>query len=234
MMVRVHKPEETLTVAYAIDPFLSPSTHPGDFTVSVEPLSVRVGRPGGAVAAIVTRAGGERHTLTMSVTGLPCGALAAFEPKVVAAGETTELSIAISEKASPGVYPVTVHATAPNGMTARAYLSLTVDDATTHSGIRVRLVPDESTTQPGFLTQTRVTVSTDEPVELSVGGVPPGTRATFSPARLPVGGGACTLWIFTSPSAAPGAYPVVVSAAGAHGRVGEAIFTLTITGWDRP
>ncbi|GAA3006189.1 COG1470 family protein [Actinokineospora diospyrosa] len=221
-------------MAYAIDPFLSPSTSPGDFTLSVEPLTLRVGRPGGATAIIATKAGAEAHTLTLAVTGLPCGAIATFEPKVVDAGRSTRLSIAIPEKASPGVYPVTVHATAANGMTARAYLSLTVDDASTHSGIKVRLAPEESTTQPGFLTQTRVTVSTDEPVELSVDGVPPGTRATFSPARLPVGGGACTLWIFTSPSAAPGAYPIVVSARGAHGRVGEAIFALTITGWDRP
>ncbi|WP_026425294.1 hypothetical protein [Actinokineospora inagensis] len=220
-------------MAYAIDPFLSPSTSPGDFSLSVEPLSLRADRPGGVTAVVVTKAGTEAHLLSMSVTGLPCGALATFEPRVVVAGRTTRLSIAISEKAGPGVYPVTVHATAANGMTARAYLSLTVDDATAHEGIRVRLVPEESITQPGFLAQTRVTVSTDEPVELGVDGAPPGTRATFSPARLPAGGGASTLWIFTSPTAAPGSHPVTVVASGAHGRVGEAVFTLTITEWDR-
>ncbi len=159
-------------MAYAIDPFLSPSAEPGGFTVSVEPMSVRVVRPGGATAVVSTTVGKTGKAskaskvecgLSFEVSGLPPGVLATFEPPVVDVGSATRLGLAVGAGTPAGLYPLTVVATSAGARWSRAYLSLAVE-----AGERRPAPPGE--------------------VRLSAVGAPPGTGAAFSPTRLPDGG----------------------------------------------
>ncbi|WP_436500206.1 hypothetical protein [Actinokineospora sp. HUAS TT18] len=202
----------------------------GDHTVTVEPLSVRLGAADTAVV-VRTRRGANPQAVTMSVSGLPHGVTAHFDPAVLTAGSATRLALACADRAFGGIHPVTVTATNAAGEIACGYFSLTIDPREHQAGAaRLWLNPTVETAQAGFLAQTKVTVTGGGAVRLGVRGEPPGARATFSPAVVYEGGQAI-VWIFTAPDTPPGRYPVTITATDARGRAGAAVFTLAVSRW---
>ncbi|CRK58099.1 hypothetical protein [Alloactinosynnema sp. L-07] len=203
----------------------------GDFAVSAEPLSVRLGADNDATVVVRTRCGARPQSVAMSVSGLPSGVAARFDQPLLTAGGVTRLSLACADRAFRGIHPVTVTATNPAGEIASGYFSLTVDPREDQAGAaRVWLNPTIETAQAGFLAQTRVTVTGGGAVRLGIRGEPPGARATFSPTVVYEGGQAI-VWIFTAPDTPPGRYPVTITATDARGRAGAAVFTLAVNRW---
>ncbi|MEV0643628.1 M14 family zinc carboxypeptidase [Phytomonospora sp. NPDC050363] len=80
-----------------------------DFSVSVAPASAAV-NPGAAVSATVSTqtTAGQPQPVTLSATGLPAGATAAFSPAQPTTGTSSTMTIQTSASTPPGTYPVTI------------------------------------------------------------------------------------------------------------------------------
>jgi subtilisin family serine protease len=97
-----------------------------DFSVAVAPASGSVA-PGGSVTATVSTAttAGSAQPVTLSASGLPAGASAAFSPPSVTSGGSSTLTITTTASTPAGTYPVTVTGTGSAG-TRTATFTLTV------------------------------------------------------------------------------------------------------------
>lgn len=86
-----------------------------DFSLSISPASVTVGRAGGTATYTVTltRTGGFADSVTLSVSGLPSGASGSFNPNP-ASGSSSTLTVTVSGSTARGTYPFTVTGTGGN------------------------------------------------------------------------------------------------------------------------
>jgi subtilisin family serine protease len=97
-----------LNVCKAIPGCSSPPPAP-DFSLSISPGSVNVPRPGGTATytVTITRTGGFAGLVTLSVSGLPVGAIGTFNPNPVS-GSSSTLTVTVSGATARGTYPFTV------------------------------------------------------------------------------------------------------------------------------
>jgi subtilisin family serine protease len=97
-----------------------------DFSVSVSPTAGSTA-PGGSVAATVSTAttGGAAQSVTLSASGLPSGATAAFSPATVTSGSSSTLTVSTSAGTPAGTYPITITGTGSSGSRTATY-TLTV------------------------------------------------------------------------------------------------------------
>ena len=85
---------------------------PDDFSMGASPSSVSVVQGSSATSSISTSVtSGNAQTLTLSATGLPAGATAAFNPSTVTAGGSSTLTIGTVTSTPVGSYTVTVTGT---------------------------------------------------------------------------------------------------------------------------
>ena len=86
-----------------------------DFSIAANPTSITLS-PGGSGSIAVSTAvtSGSAQTVTLSISGLPAGASAAFSPASVTAGGSSTLTLHAGT-ATPGTYAVTVTGTATSG-----------------------------------------------------------------------------------------------------------------------
>ncbi|GII84369.1 peptidase M28 [Sphaerisporangium siamense] len=98
-----------------------------DFSMAVQPASGSVD-PGGSVNATVSTAitRGAAQRITLSATGLPSGASAAFTPQVVDAGASSAMAVTTSANTPPGSYAITISGTG-TGATRTTTYTLTVN-----------------------------------------------------------------------------------------------------------
>jgi hypothetical protein len=71
---------------------------------------------------------GSAESIALSISGLPAGVTAAFNPTSVTTGGSSTLTLSVGATAPPGTYPLTVTGTAPSAIHT-ASLSLTVTSA---------------------------------------------------------------------------------------------------------
>ncbi|MFE0111002.1 M4 family metallopeptidase [Amycolatopsis sp. NPDC059019] len=97
-----------------------------DFSLTLDPAAATV-KPGDAAASTVgtkTTAGTDQ-TVTLSASGLPSGATAAFDPASVTSGGSAKLTVTTSATTAPGTYSITVSGT--GSVTHTATFTLTVE-----------------------------------------------------------------------------------------------------------
>ena len=97
----------------------------GTFSVSLSPTSRAVNRGSATTVTVNTaRTSGSAQTMSLSVSGLPAGVVATFNPQAVNAGATSTLTLSTNSATPTGNFTVTV--TGTGTVTRSANLTLTV------------------------------------------------------------------------------------------------------------
>ena len=217
-----------------LDIIFNPGTPTPDFSLSVSPASLSVAQGGSGNGTISTSvSGGFNSALSLSVSGLPSGVTASFNPTSIAApgnGNST-LTFSASSTATTGSSIVTVTASG-GGVTHTATITLTVTAAAT---------PDFTlSASPGSLSVAQgsggsSTISTtvfggfNSAISLSASGLPSGVAASFNPSSIAApGSGNSTLTFSASNTATTGTTNVTVAATGG-GVTHTATVALTVT-----
>lgn len=191
---------------------------PPDFSLSVAPGAVTE-IPGGLASTTLTTffLNGFSQPISYSASGLPAGASATFTslgspfPEV----ELNDLTFLSSTSTPPGTYQVTVTGTG-GGLTRTTTVSLTITNAT----FSVTVNPRVTNVTPGGTVSVGVaTVATggfNQPIALSVSGLPVGASASFvqSTTPAPLGTTIYTLTVSVAASTSLGSYPLTVTGTG--------------------
>ena len=191
----------------------SGGTRSPDFGLGAAPSSVSVTAGGsGGFAVTVSALNGFAGDVSLSVSGLPGGATAAFSPAVVSGGGgVSQLTVSTSQVLAAGTYPLTV--TGSSGASSHTVgVSLVVSSP---SDFGLGAAPSSVSVTAGGSGGFAVTVSALNgfagSVSLSVSGLPGGATAAFSPAVVSGGGGVSQLTVSTSQVLAAGTYPLTVT-----------------------
>jgi hypothetical protein len=101
---------------------------------------------GGSTTATVSTAttGGSAQSVALSVSGLPSGVTASFNPTSVTSGSSSTLTLSVGSGAAAGSYPLTITGTGSAGGSASATYTLTVTAASSSCSSTQLL------TNPGF------------------------------------------------------------------------------------
>ncbi len=182
-----------------------------DFSVTATPSSRTVPPGTGTSYSVsVTPSNGFTGNVTFSVTGLPSGATASFNPSSVTGSGSSTLSVNTSSSTPMGSYPLTITATSGN-LTHSTQVTLAVAD------FSIAASPSSQTVSGNSKTAYTVTVTALGPfsatVNFSVSGLPARTSASFNPMSV-VGSGNTKLTISIKPRAAIGTYPLTITATG--------------------
>ena len=202
-----------------------------DFSVTASPASLSVNQgTSGSSTVSTTVSGGFNSAISLSVSGLPTGVTASFNPASIAAPGTgsSTLTFTASATAAAGTTNVTVTASGA-GVTHSATIALTVvapDFTLSASPAAV------SGAQGGTGTSTLTTTvigGFNAAVSLSASGLPSGVTASFNPASIAApGSGSSTLTFTASATATTGTTNVTVTATGG-GVTHTTTIALTIT-----
>ncbi|AUG75173.1 glycoside hydrolase [Kitasatospora sp. MMS16-BH015] len=115
-----------------------------DFSLSASPAGATVTAGQSASTTVATAVtAGAAQSLTLTATGLPSGATAAFSPATVTAGSAATLTLTTNSSTPAGSYPVTVQATGASGSHTTSY-TLTV------TAIGSTCTPAQLLGNPGF------------------------------------------------------------------------------------
>ena len=181
-----------------------------DFTISATPASQTVAP--GQVASYTVTAGalnGFADTVSLSVSGLPAGASATFNPASMTGSGTATLQVSTSGGAPSGTSTLTITGTS-GSLTHTTTVSLVV--ATPDFTISVS--PGSQSIRRGSATNYAVTVGALNGftglVVLSASGLPAGATASFTPASV-AGSGSSTLRVSTSGSTPTGTYTLKIT-----------------------
>jgi len=184
-----------------------------DFSVAAAPASQSV-LPGGGAAynATVNPAAGFTGVVTFSVSGLPTGATANFNPSSVTSSGSSTMTVSTTASTPPGSYQLTVKGT--SGPVSRtAIVTLVVN---TIGDFSISATPTTKTVRIGASTTYAVAITPNQGfasnVSLSVGTMQKFVTATFSPASL--ASGTATLTLATKKQTKAGTYTVVITATG--------------------
>src|SRR5258708_6951662 len=191
-----------------------------DFAVAASPASLSVTQgTSGSTTVSTTVSGGFNSAVALSVSGLPSGVTASFNPTSIAApgsGSST-LTFTASSTATTGTATVTVTATG-GGVTHTATVSLTINAAATPDFAVSASPASVSVTQGSTGTSTiSTTVSGgfNSAVSLSASGLPAGVTASFNPTSIAApGSGSSTLTFSATSTATTGTVNVTVTATG--------------------
>src|SRR6266478_1418932 len=186
-------------------------TRQPDFSVAATPASQTVPPGTGTSYSVsVTPSNGFTGNVTFTVTGLPSGATASFNPSSVTGSGSSTMSVSTSSSTPTGSYPLTITATSGN-LTHSTQVTLAVAD------FSIAASPSSQTVSGNSKTTYTVTVTALGPfsatVNFSVSGLPARTSASFSPTSV-VGAGNTKLTISIKPREAIGTYPLTVKATG--------------------
>lgn len=202
-------------------------TPPETFSLGVSPSAVKVD-PGKYVSATVTSTAGKNGSekVDLSVSGLPDGAKATFQPQSINSGDSAKVTIETAAGTPQQDYPLTITGTGPSG-SATAKLTLTVGAGQPPTGdLKVSVSPGSGTVQPGFFANVTVTVAGGTgTVTLSAAGPGLPFAPFFSPSTV---AGAGTSKMQVAGPFQRGTYPVTVTAKDTSGKTATATYTLTV------
>jgi len=197
-----------------------------DFSLAASPASQTVFAGGNAsYTATVSAGAGFSGTVSFSVSGLPSGATASFNPGSVTTSGSTTLSVSTSAATPSGSYPLTILGTSgPLSHTVNVTLVVNGD-------FSIAVTPSNATVSRGGAATYTVTVTAGPgfsgTVNLSASGIPPqrGTT-TFSPTSI-VNSGTSVLTVDTKRNVASGTYTVTITGTGGN-RVHSATVSLIV------
>lgn len=180
-----------------------------------------------SLATVSFQYGFSSSGVNFSVTGLPTGVTATFSPNPLPSQGSSILTLIGDGTGSPGIYPVTIGATA-GGITHQQnvmlVLSTSPDFGMDISPITQDVAVGASSTYQLTLTSVNSFASA---VTLSVSGLPKGARATFG-ADTVSPPATSTLTITTSSTTRQGQYAITITGNG--GGVGHALPATLIAG----
>jgi len=195
-----------------------------DFSVSGSPASVTVSPGNNApYTATATPGSGFTGTVAFSVTGLPSGATATFNPTSVVASGSSALSVSTSASTPAGTYPLTIRGTS-GGVTRTASVTLVVTQV---GDFTISVSPASRTVQNGSTVTYTVTIATlsgfSSAVSLSTGALPKFVTASFSPPSV-TQAGTSVLTLTTQRQIKSGTSTITVT-----GTSGTLVHSVTIT-----
>jgi hypothetical protein len=193
-------------VAYAAQP-----TKPG-ITLGISPASQSVTRGQAATYTVsVTSTGGFAGTVTLSASGLPSGASAAFaSPSSVTltSGGTASKTMTVTTTSSTPLGSSTITVTGVSGKVSGSVTAGLTVNAPLSSSLSMNATPASVTLAPGSTAVFTVQLTrTNFPGSVTfavLGGLPSGATAAFTPN--PTTGNSSTLQIATTAAAADGSY----------------------------
>ncbi len=192
-----------------------------DFSFSATPSSGTVVQGNGTTYTVtVTPSNGFTGTLSLSVSGLPSGATASFNPASITTSGNSTLTINTAASTPPGSYPLTI--TATNGTLSHSTTVTLV--VTVFTDFSISASPTSRTMKANSSTTYGVTVGKIGPftgtVSMSVTGLPSQTTASFTPSSV-TGSGSSTLNVKAKQKAPPGTYTLKIT--GSSGGVSHSI-----------
>lgn len=201
-----------------------------DFTLAVSPAQLPLEPGGDAVAEIsIQRSGGFTGAVALSVSGLPEGVEATFDP-AAPTGASATLTLTAEQDAVTGAADLTITGSA-DGMEAKtATLALSVSAAADFglaaTPAAVSLAQGEQTIVTVAITRTG---GFDGDVTLAASGLPAGVDAAFDPVST--AGDVSTLTLTAAAGAAEGSVPLTITgtAAGLDDRTAQVDLTVTAT-----
>jgi uncharacterized membrane protein/uncharacterized protein YdeI (BOF family) len=183
------------------------------FSLAATPAS-QTATPGGSVAytASVTPQNGFSSAVSLSVSGLPAGVAATFNPASVTGSGSSTMTVTIGASGPTGSYTLTITA-AGGGVTKTAAVTLVVS-AQPPPDFSLSATPTARTAQAGFgvtyaIGTTALNGATGK-VNLTVAGLPAGATSWFNPAQVTLGAGS-VLTVNTSSAITPGTYSLTVT-----------------------
>lgn len=199
---------------------------PGKFTVGLNPSSGKV-EPGKYVSTTVTSTAADTgaEDVQLSVSGLPSGANAVFQPDTIRSGETSKVTFTTSADTPKGTHKLTLSGKGTSG-TATAEYTLTVGDGGGGGEIAASASPASVTVQRGMFAETTVTV-TGGTGTISLKGT--GQGMSFPPMFFPQTvspGGSSKMTAFAPFN--PGTYPITITATDSNGKTATTTFTVTV------
>jgi Domain of unknown function (DUF1929) len=181
-----------------------------DFSVGITPNSQTVIQGSSVNYTVsITASGGFTGNVGFSVSGLPNGATASFNPSSVAGSGSSTMQVVAASSTPVGSYPFTVTATS-GALTHSIAATLVVSAPTDYS---IAVSPSSQTIKSNSSTKYTVTISGingfSGSVQLSVSGLPSRTSSSFNPNPV-VGTGTSTLTIKALPKSQPGTYTLTI------------------------
>ncbi len=202
-----------------LDIVFNPGSSP-DFALSASPTSLTVTQGSSGASTISTSvSNGFNSSVALSISGLPSGVTASFNPASIAApgsGSST-LNFTASSTATTGTFNTTVTATG-GGITHTTTIPLTVNAATSPnfaiSASPASLSVADGSTGTSTISTT-VSGGFNSAVSLSASGLPTGVTAAFSPTSIAApGSGSSTLTFSASSTAVAGTSTITINASG--------------------
>jgi hypothetical protein len=182
-----------------------------DFSVSASPGSNSTS-PGSSTnyTVSVAASGGFNSAVSFSVSGLPSGASANFNPASVSGAGSSTMTVSTTSSTPLGSYPLTITATS-GSLVHTTSVTLIMSAA---ADFTLSATPSSLTvarkSQGKFTVSVAPLSGFSGTVALSVSGVPTKTSSSFSPSSITTSG-TSTLTISPNPQAPVGTYPLVIT-----------------------
>ncbi len=199
-----------------------------DYTVAASPASHSVVQGSSTSYTVtVTPSGAFTGTVSFSVSGLPAGAAATFNPTSVPGSGTSTMSVTTSSTTPTGSYPLTIAGTSGT-LTHTASVTLVVTAPVTPN-FSLSASPASQSVVQGASTSYTVTITPSGgftgSVTLSASGLPAGAAASFAPNPAT---STSTMSVTTSSTTPTGSYPLTIT--GTSGTLSHtASVTLIVT-----
>ena len=180
-----------------------------DFSFSASPSTSTVVQGGGTTyTATVTGGSGFSGTVSLSVSGLPAGASASFNPASISTSGSSTLSVSTVSNTPPGSYPLTV--TATSGTLVHSVVVTLVVSA----DFSVSVSPSSATLARNSSVNYTVTITGGSgfngAVNLSVTGLPRRSNASFSPPSIATSGSS-TLTVSANRKSPTGTFTLTIT-----------------------
>jgi hypothetical protein len=193
---------------------LPPAQTGPDFSITATPASQTVTAGGGtSYTATVAASGGFTGVVNFTISGLPSGASASFNPTSVTGSGSSSMSVSTSTTTPAGTYTLTITGTSGT-LSHSTTVKLVVNPVGGVPDFTISVSPTSRTVSRGSSGTYTVTIgavnSFTGTVSLSVSGLGSRVTGTFSPASV-TGSGTSTLTVTAARNASRGARTITIT-----------------------
>lgn len=209
---------------------------PGDFAISVNPLTGTVNQGGSIPFTInIEYLNGYSKDVILSCSGEPSGVVVSFDDnKMSVADCTATVTVNVAAEVSPNSYELTFLGRGSNGKEHPLVYTLVVSPQPPQStpNVTISVDPNRGSASPGQSVQTTVTIARNngytKDISLSVSGQPSNVQVTFNPSTVKTSQSTSTMTIILSGNAPVGEYALTIKAEDSEGKSSQATYSLTI------